>query len=41
MSQYLESLKLDDTIDVRGPSGKLTYSKPGSVTVNYSLISDF
>ena len=29
MSQHLESLKLGDTIDVRGPSGKLTYSKPG------------
>lgn len=25
MSQYLESLKIGDTIDVRGPSGKVTY----------------
>jgi len=33
MSQYLESLKLDDTIDVRGPSGKLTYSNPGELEI--------
>ena len=36
MSQHLESLKIGDTIDVRGPSGKLTYAKAGLrlITVN-------
>ncbi|XP_014884591.1 NADH-cytochrome b5 reductase 3-like [Poecilia latipinna] len=29
MSQYLESLKLGDTIDFRGPSGLLTYEGKG------------
>ncbi|MCL4139849.1 UNVERIFIED_CONTAM: hypothetical protein GTU68_045217, partial [Idotea baltica] len=29
MSQYLEELKLGDTIDVRGPSGLLEYRKKG------------
>lgn len=33
MSQHLESLKLGDTIDVRGPSGKLTYVKPGEIEI--------
>lgn len=25
MSQYLDSLKIGDTVDIRGPAGKLTY----------------
>ena len=25
MSQYLESLNIGDTVDIRGPAGKLTY----------------
>ena len=25
MSQYLESLKVGDTVDIRGPSGKVIY----------------
>eukprot|EP00794_Sanderia_malayensis_P017980 gene17980-19777_t len=29
MSQHLDNLKIGDSIDVRGPSGKLHYSKPG------------
>lgn len=29
MSQYLESLKIDDTIDFRGPSGLLVYKGKG------------
>ncbi|CAB3228535.1 unnamed protein product [Arctia plantaginis] len=33
MSQYLESMKLNDTIDVRGPSGKLQYIGNGLLQV--------
>eukprot|EP00112_Aurelia_sp_Birch-Aquarium-sp1_P025716 Seg8713.1 transcript_id=Seg8713.1/GoldUCD/mRNA.D3Y31 product="NADH-cytochrome b5 reductase 3" protein_id=Seg8713.1/GoldUCD/D3Y31 len=33
MSQHLESLKIGDTIDVRGPSGKLTYAKAGLLEI--------
>lgn len=29
MSQHLDSLKLGDTIDVRGPSGRLQYAGKG------------
>lgn len=29
MSQHLESLKTGDTIDVRGPSGRITYKGNG------------
>jgi len=33
MSQYLESLKLGDTIDVRGPSGQMTYKGNGEFQI--------
>ncbi|XP_065183083.1 NADH-cytochrome b5 reductase 3-like [Sycon ciliatum] len=33
MSQYLDGLGINDTIDVRGPSGKLTYMGQGRVTI--------
>lgn len=33
MSQYLESLKLNDTIDFRGPSGLLVYKGKGKVNI--------
>ncbi len=33
MSQYLESLSLGDTVDVRGPSGKVTYLGRGYLQV--------
>lgn len=29
MSQYLDSLNIGDTVDIRGPSGKLTYMGRG------------
>ena len=29
MSQYLESLKVGDTVDIRGPSGKVVYLGQG------------
>lgn len=29
MSQYLDAMSIGDTIDVRGPSGKLTYLGQG------------
>lgn len=29
MSQYLDSLQIGDSIDVRGPSGRLTYKRNG------------
>ena len=35
MSQYLESLKIGDTIDIRGPSGKLTYLGRGGSIVRF------
>ena len=31
MSQYLDSLEIGDTVDVRGPSGKLTYVGRGEL----------
>lgn len=34
MSQYLESLKINDTIDFRGPSGLLVYKGKGE---NYNI----
>ncbi|XP_044533461.1 NADH-cytochrome b5 reductase 3 [Gracilinanus agilis] len=33
MSQYLESLKIDDTIDFRGPSGLLVYHGKGKFAI--------
>jgi len=33
MSQHLDSLKIGDTIDMRGPKGHLTYIKNGKFTV--------
>lgn len=33
MSQYLESLKVGDTIDFRGPSGLLVYQKKGKFAI--------
>lgn len=33
MSQYLESLKIGDTISVRGPSGRLTYLGDGKFSI--------
>lgn len=32
MSQYLESLKINDTIDFRGPSGLLVYKGKGEIS---------
>lgn len=36
MTQYLESLKIGDTIDVRGPSGRIQYISPGTLSVKKS-----
>ena len=33
MSQYLESLSIGDTIDVRGPNGLIEYIAPGQFSV--------
>ncbi|XP_014211053.1 NADH-cytochrome b5 reductase 2 isoform X1 [Copidosoma floridanum] len=33
MSQYLESLKIGETIDVRGPSGRLVYNGKGKFSI--------
>uniref|UniRef100_A0AAR5PKL3 NADH-cytochrome b5 reductase n=1 Tax=Dendroctonus ponderosae TaxID=77166 RepID=A0AAR5PKL3_DENPD len=33
MTQHLESLKIGDTIDVRGPSGRLQYTSPGTFSI--------
>lgn len=33
MSQYLESMHIGDSIDVRGPSGLLIYDKPGEFAI--------
>lgn len=35
MSQYLESLKLNDVIDFRGPSGLLIYKGKGELANGY------
>lgn len=37
MSQHLESLEIGDSIDVRGPSGKLNYTKPGILEIKDGL----
>lgn len=36
MSQHLEQMDIGDTIDIRGPSGKLTYDGKGQMTVEES-----
>ena len=33
MSQYLENMKIGDTIDVRGPSGHLVYNGNGEFAI--------
>ncbi|XP_011871537.1 PREDICTED: NADH-cytochrome b5 reductase 3 isoform X2 [Vollenhovia emeryi] len=33
MSQYLENMKIGDTIDFRGPSGRLVYKGQGNVSI--------
>lgn len=33
MSQHLESLKIGDTIDIRGPSGRLNYLDNGQFSI--------
>lgn len=33
MSQYLDSLKMGDVVEFRGPSGLLTYTGKGSASV--------
>ncbi|KAJ9578056.1 hypothetical protein L9F63_025080, partial [Diploptera punctata] len=35
MSQYLENMKLGETIDVRGPSGRLVYLDRGKFALKY------
>ena len=41
MTQYLESLAIGDTIDVRGPSGHLVYKGRGvfDIKVQYNALS--
>lgn len=36
MTQYFESLKIGDTIDIRGPSGNLQYLGHGQFTIKRS-----
>lgn len=33
MSQYLENMKIGDTIDFRGPSGRLIYKGNGKILI--------
>lgn len=33
MSQYLENMKIGDTIDIRGPSGRLVYKGCGKFSI--------
>lgn len=40
MSQHLDSLKLGDTVDMRGPKGHMTYHKNGRFTVHPLLKRD-
>ncbi|EDO39808.1 predicted protein [Nematostella vectensis] len=37
MSQYLESLKIGDTVDIRGPAGKLIYKGRGTISIKESI----
>jgi len=40
MSQYLDSLIIGDTIDVRGPSGRLQYKRNGRRTLEFEFFID-
>ena len=40
MSQYLENMKIGDTIDVRGPSGNLIYNRNGEFSVRKDKNTD-
>jgi len=40
MSQHLDSLKIGDTVDMRGPKGHMTYHKNGAFTVHPMLKKD-
>eukprot|EP00581_Thalassiosira_minuscula_P000367 CAMPEP_0183740384 /NCGR_PEP_ID=MMETSP0737-20130205/59497_1 /TAXON_ID=385413 /ORGANISM="Thalassiosira miniscula, Strain CCMP1093" /LENGTH=315 /DNA_ID=CAMNT_0025975431 /DNA_START=39 /DNA_END=986 /DNA_ORIENTATION=- len=40
MSQHLDSLKIGDTVDMRGPKGHMTYHKNGAFTVHPLLKRD-
>eukprot|EP00580_Thalassiosira_gravida_P017445 CAMPEP_0201674270 /NCGR_PEP_ID=MMETSP0494-20130426/36631_1 /ASSEMBLY_ACC=CAM_ASM_000839 /TAXON_ID=420259 /ORGANISM="Thalassiosira gravida, Strain GMp14c1" /LENGTH=314 /DNA_ID=CAMNT_0048156375 /DNA_START=92 /DNA_END=1036 /DNA_ORIENTATION=+ len=40
MSQHLDSLKIGDTVDMRGPKGHMTYRKNGRFTVHPILKRD-
>jgi cytochrome-b5 reductase len=40
MSQHLDSLKIGDTVDMRGPKGHMTYHKNGKFTVHPILKKD-
>ncbi|KAL7538055.1 hypothetical protein ACHAXR_008270 [Thalassiosira sp. AJA248-18] len=40
MSQHLDSLKIGDTVDMRGPKGHMTYHKNGNFTVHPILKRD-
>jgi cytochrome-b5 reductase len=33
LSQYLENMKIGDTIDFRGPSGRLIYKGNGKISI--------
>lgn len=37
MTQYLENMKIGDTILIRGPTGRLFYHKPGTGAVQRGL----
>ena len=40
MSQYLENMKIGETIDVRGPSGNLIYNGNGEFSVRKDKNTD-
>lgn len=40
MSQYMESLRIDDTIDFRGPSGLLVYKGKGELQMMVLYVAD-
>ena len=37
MSQYLDTLKVGDTVDIRGPAGKLTYLGRGEFFIDFNV----
>lgn len=38
MSQYLDRMSIGDTIDVKGPSGRLIYKRNGKIIIFFNFL---